>query len=102
MGRVKDDSWKSAVRIMKNPKKFLGDLKEFKTLVENGTVPETNITAATKIQTSMGDDFTMAGMARKSRAAAGLVAWVINILRYHAVMNKFRADFGGSSEALMA
>merc|ERR1719253_1712790 len=34
----------------------------------------------------MGDDFSQAGMAKKSGAAAGLTVWIINIVMYYDVV----------------
>jgi hypothetical protein len=93
-GRVKDSSWKASQKMMKDAKKFLADLRGFKTLIENGVVPERNIQAACRIRDAMGQDFSQVGMARKSLAAACLTEWVLNIIRYHEIVSRIRTEFG--------
>eukprot|EP00931_Biecheleriopsis_adriatica_P017411 TRINITY_DN1250_c0_g1_i8.p1 TRINITY_DN1250_c0_g1~~TRINITY_DN1250_c0_g1_i8.p1 ORF type:complete len:2173 (-),score=601.12 TRINITY_DN1250_c0_g1_i8:164-6553(-) len=85
-GGIKDGSWKGAQKMMNNPEKFLQNLKGFKSFIDDGKVPATNVEKARKIQISMGDDFSQAGMAKKSGAAAGLTEWIINIIMYYDVV----------------
>lgn len=94
-GRVKDRSWKGSRNMIQNPKKFIVDLKEFKTVVENGSLPAGNVRAACRIRDSMGYDFRYASMCYKSPAAAGLVVWVLNTIQYYEVCNAIRAEFEG-------
>lgn len=94
-GRVKDCSWKASQKMMKNPKHFLADLCDFKTLIENGNVPERNIRAACTIRDAMGEDFSLDNMKKKSFAAAGLTKWVLNVIRYHEIVSQIRTDFEG-------
>merc|ERR1712228_1083892 len=91
-GRVKENSWKGSRKMLANPKRFINDLKEFKTLVENGNVPPGNVRAACRIRDSMGEGFSCASMSKKSKAAAGLAAWVLNIIQYHQVCDAIRAE----------
>merc|ERR1719409_2279606 len=72
--------------MMNNPEKFLVNLKEFKGVIDDSRVPQQNVESARKIQQSMGDDFSQAGMAKKSGAAAGLTVWIINIIMYYDVV----------------
>jgi hypothetical protein len=94
-GRVKDSSWKASKKMMNDPKKFLAELRGFKTLVENGSVAPRNVQVASRIRDSMGDQFSFDAMRRKSLAVGGLVVWVINIIQYHQLCEAIRADFEG-------
>jgi len=87
-GGVKDDSWKGAQKMMANPEKFLVSLKAFKGQIDDGNVPQVNVEKARKIQISMGEDFTHAGMSKKSGAAAGLCEFIINIIMYYDVVTQ--------------
>merc|ERR1719356_570193 len=71
---------------MNNPEKFLQNLKAFKNEIDEGNVPKINVDKARKIKDGMGDDFTHAGMAKKSGAAAGLCVFIINIILYYDVV----------------
>lgn len=94
-GRPKDCSWKASQSLMKDPTKFLKDLQEFKTMVDISRVPASNIESARRIQVAMGEYFLPECMCKKSKAAAGLTAWVSNIIRYYDVVSQIRADFDG-------
>jgi len=85
-GAVKDPTWKGAQKMMNNPEKFLINLKGFKGHIDDGKVPQVNVERARKIQKDMGDDFSQAGMSKKSSAAAGLCVWIINIIMYFDVV----------------
>jgi hypothetical protein len=89
-GRVKDSSWKASQNMVRDPRRFLADMKEFKTVVDNGSLPSGNVEAARRIRDSMGDDFSYDAMRRKSGAIAGLAAWVLNIIVYHEVCEAIR------------
>eukprot|EP00450_Noctiluca_scintillans_P034952 CAMPEP_0194539386 /NCGR_PEP_ID=MMETSP0253-20130528/79326_1 /TAXON_ID=2966 /ORGANISM="Noctiluca scintillans" /LENGTH=668 /DNA_ID=CAMNT_0039385663 /DNA_START=1 /DNA_END=2003 /DNA_ORIENTATION=- len=71
---------------MNAPEKFLMNLKDFKTAIDEGKVPQQNVEKARKIKDGMGDDFTQEGMSRKSSAAGGLCVWIINIIMYFDVV----------------
>jgi len=94
-GRFQDNSWKASRNMMKEPKKFLADLRGFKTLVENGSVPARNVEAACRFRDSMGQNFRVNAMRHVSCAAAGLTGWVLNITQYHEVCKAVRAGFPG-------
>jgi len=85
-GALKDGSWKAAVKMMGNPEKFLQNLKEYKFQIDEGKVPQANIEKARKIQIALGDQFTYDAMMKKSSAAAGLCAFIINIIMYYDVV----------------
>merc|ERR1719169_365129 len=72
--------------MMALPEKFLINLKEYKQYIDLGDVPQVNVEKARKIKDGMGDDFSQAGMAKKSGAAAGLTVWIINIIMYYDVV----------------
>merc|ERR1719375_1810182 len=71
---------------MNNPEKFLVNLKDYKNFIDDGQIPQINVEKARKIKDGMGDDFTQAGMAKKSNAAGGLTVWIINIIMYYDVV----------------
>merc|ERR1712048_1037240 len=71
-GRLKDSSWKASKKMLKDTKKFLADLRGFKSLIENGDLPERNIQAACRIRDAQGPHFSYASMAGTSLAAACL------------------------------
>eukprot|EP00929_Paragymnodinium_shiwhaense_P082767 TRINITY_DN4377_c2_g1_i1.p1 TRINITY_DN4377_c2_g1~~TRINITY_DN4377_c2_g1_i1.p1 ORF type:complete len:2551 (-),score=809.20 TRINITY_DN4377_c2_g1_i1:84-7481(-) len=87
-GAIKDGSWKSAQKMMNPPERFLQNLKAYKGEIDEGRVPPMNVEKAKKIQSSMGDDFSHAGMLKKSGAAAGLCVFIINILMYYDVVTQ--------------
>eukprot|EP00931_Biecheleriopsis_adriatica_P075365 TRINITY_DN49246_c0_g1_i1.p1 TRINITY_DN49246_c0_g1~~TRINITY_DN49246_c0_g1_i1.p1 ORF type:complete len:269 (-),score=66.86 TRINITY_DN49246_c0_g1_i1:154-960(-) len=99
-GRVKDDSWPSAQKMMTNPRAFLDSLLGFKALVESGQVPQRNFDAVQRIRTDMGANFCPQAMAKKSCAAAGLTSWLLNILMYHEVMQRLRSEFGNIDDIM--
>merc|ERR1712176_1730784 len=94
-GRVKDSSWKASKKMLKDTKKFLADLRGFKSLIEKGDVPEQNIQAACRIRDRHGPHFSHAAMAKTSKSAACLTAWVLNVIRYHEIVCAIRTEFAG-------
>lgn len=92
-GRVKDDSWAACCKMIKNPKKFVAGLQDFKTVIENGSLPTGNVRAACRIRDAT--DFSLVQMRMTSLAAARLVTWVLNIIQYHQVCEAIRAEFEG-------
>jgi len=85
-GRVKDRGWKTAVKMMNDPTRFLMNLKGFKGQIDEGNVPAHNVEEARKLKDSMGSDFNPENMKKKSQAAGGLSEWVINIIKYYDVV----------------
>jgi len=87
-GFVKDGSWKGSQKMMQNPEKFLVGLKEFKIHIDDSRVPQQNVEKARRIKEGLGDDFSQAGMSKKSQAAGGLCVWIINIIMYYDVVTQ--------------
>lgn len=83
---LKDGSWKGVQKMMANPEKFLVNLKEFKHVIDEGKIPLQNVDKARKIKDGLGEDFSQAGMSKKSQAAGGLCVWIINIIMYYDVV----------------
>jgi len=85
LGNVRVASWKSAQEMLGNPG-FLKNLLAFKDAVDAGKVPRKNIEKARKVKDDMGNAFSVEVMAKKSLAAAGLCAWVSNIIAYYDIV----------------
>ena len=83
-GKVRDASWKASQKIMSNPDRFLENLKSYKPLIDEGKIPKANIEMARPL--TLESDFTVESMTKKSKAAAGLCEWVINIIMYYEVV----------------
>lgn len=79
--------WKSAVKMMKNPKAFTEALSGFKTVVDAGDVPKPNVEYV-KANYLSNAVFDPQIMATKSNAAAGLCSWVINIVKFYDVIQE--------------
>jgi dynein heavy chain len=65
---------------MKDPTKFVEQLMDFKNKIDNQEVPKANVDACRPYLS--WDKFTGKDMYTKSRAAAGITEWVINICEY--------------------
>jgi dynein heavy chain len=83
-GKIKDGSWKGSLKMMSNPEKFLENLKSFKGEIDSGNVPKQNLENARPLTTA--EDFTVESMMKKSKTAAGLCEWVLNIILYYDVV----------------
>ncbi|CDI77484.1 hypothetical protein EAH_00000550 [Eimeria acervulina] len=83
-GKLKDKSWKGAQKMMNNPEKFLQTLKEFKSVIDDGRVPEQNFKAVEPLLAL--PHFNREAIQKKSTAAAGLAEWVVNIYQYYTVV----------------
>lgn len=79
--------WKSAQKMMKNPKAFMDVLVGFKTTVNNNEVPPANV-AFVKKEYLSNPVFDPVIMKNKSNAAAGLCNWVINIVKFYDVIQE--------------
>lgn len=77
--------WKNALKMMKNPEDFLKRLIEFKDIVDQNMVPVSNVNFVKQNYLKM-ESFTPEQMANKSGAAKGVCEWVINIVKYHDVI----------------
>ena len=81
----KDKSWGAAQIMMKNVDKFIDQLKNFKPLIDEGKVAKKNVEACRPyIQLP---HFNKEIMGNKSKAAAGLCEFVINIVMYYDVVS---------------
>ncbi|CDI86634.1 hypothetical protein EPH_0074210 [Eimeria praecox] len=83
-GKLKDKSWKGAQKMMNNPEKFLQTLKDFKSVIDDGRVPEQNFKAVEPLLAL--PHFNREAIQKKSTAAAGLAEWVVNIYQYYTVV----------------
>ncbi|CDJ30567.1 uncharacterized protein EMH_0006840 [Eimeria mitis] len=83
-GKLKDKSWKGAQKMMNNPEKFLQTLKDFKSVIDDGRVPEQNFKAVEPLLAL--PHFNREAIQKKSTAAAGLADWVVNIYQYYTVV----------------
>ena len=82
---VKDRSWQNAQKSMKEIDKFMGQLFGFKTEIDKEVVPAANFKAVRPYL--LLDDFQVDIIMRKSKAAAGLCGWVINITIYFDIVS---------------
>ena len=70
---------------MKDPNAFLQALMGFKQIVNSGEVPAGNVAIVKKDYLS-NPDFDPAIVENKSKAAAGLCTWVINIVKFYDII----------------
>jgi dynein heavy chain len=77
--------WKAAVKLMKDPNAFKDALLGFKEIVNAGDIPPGNVAMVKKDYLS-SPDFDPNIVIGKSKAAAGLCSWVINIIKFHDVI----------------
>merc|ERR1719188_2417 len=85
-GNVCAATWKNVKRMMSDSSCFLNNLLSFKGAIDAGKVPRKNIEKAREVKNDMGSSFSREAMARISAAAAGLCAWIINIIAYYALV----------------
>ncbi|KAI3429649.1 hypothetical protein D9Q98_005734 [Chlorella vulgaris] len=79
----RDKSWGAASKMMSQVDQFMARLKGFKPLIDAGEVPQKNVDAC---RTYLDlPHFNKETMSNKSKAAAGLCSWAINIVRYYDV-----------------
>ena len=80
--RDKDRSWETVKKILLgNVNAFIDELKAFKGNIDTGNVPEVNFKEV-RIYLAM-EHFNEATIMKKNSAAAGLCAWVVNIVTYY-------------------
>lgn len=77
--------WKAAQKVMKDPNAFKDALLGFKENVNAGDLPPGNV-AYVKKEYLSSPDFDPNIVIGKSKAAAGLCSWVINIIKFHDVI----------------
>lgn len=82
----KDKSWGAAQKMMNNVDKFLDRLKGFKPLIDEGKITK-KIVDATRQYLEL-PHFVKEIIFNKSRAAAGLCDWAINIVKYFDVVSE--------------
>ena len=70
---------------MKDPNSFMQALLSFKEIVNAGDLPPGNVATVKKDYLS-NPEFDPAIIVNKSKAAAGLCSWVINIVKFHDVI----------------
>lgn len=70
---------------MKDPNAFLQALMGFKNTVNEGLVPPANVKTV-KAEYLSNPDFDPAVVEVKSKAAAGLCTWVINIVKFYDII----------------
>ena len=86
-GRLKaDNSWKAALALLKEPKKFLQDLLGFKGEVDAGNVKLWNFDA--NREQIADPEFTPDRLKKASPCASGVCAWIINITKYYDVVTE--------------
>eukprot|EP00884_Botryococcus_braunii_P010094 jgi/Botrbrau1/19086/Bobra.0077s0003.2 len=97
----KDKSWGAAQKMMNNVDKFLERLKTFKPLIDEGKVPKKNFDA-TRSYLEL-PHFNRDIIMNKSKAAAGLCDWAINIVKYFDVVAEVepkRLELAAANEKL--
>ena len=83
--KPKSFDWKTAQKIMKDPNAFMAALLGFKEIVNAGDLPAGNV-AYVKKEYLSAPEFDPSIVVNKSKAAAGLCSWVINIVKFHDVI----------------
>jgi len=84
-GVVKDKSWGAAVKAMKDVDKFMASLMDFKGHIDKESVAAANFKAVRNYLKM--DGFEADKIMKKSKAAAGLCGWVINITIYYDIVS---------------
>lgn len=80
---LKDCSWKGCQKLLGNVEKFVQDARELPDAIKAGKVPRKNVEKARKIKDSMGIAFSVDSMMKKSKAAATICAWVMQIIAFY-------------------
>ena len=80
----KDKSWNAATKMMSNVDKFMETLKGFKQKIDDGEVPKKSVDACRPYLEL--EHFNRDAIYNKSRAAAGLCEFAINIIKYFDVI----------------
>lgn len=83
--REKERTWDSAKKaLLGNVNGFLDELKSFKALIDEGSVPEINWKEIRPFLQL--EHFTPEIIEKRNSAAAGLCSWVINIVNYYDIV----------------
>ncbi|SCP04556.1 dynein heavy chain, putative [Plasmodium ovale] len=83
-GKIKDRSWKSAQKMMINPEKFISLLKNYKNKIDENVVPDCNFKYVENLINL--PHFNKNAIQKKSKAAAGLAEWVLNITSFYKII----------------
>ncbi|EUD65414.1 hypothetical protein C922_04154 [Plasmodium inui San Antonio 1] len=83
-GKIKDRSWKSAQKMMINPEKFISLLKDYKNKIDENLVPDCNFKYVENLINL--PHFNKNAIQKKSKAAAGLAEWVLNVTSFHKII----------------
>ncbi|SCN60390.1 dynein heavy chain, putative [Plasmodium chabaudi chabaudi] len=83
-GKIKDPSWKSAQKMMINPEKFISILKDYKNKIDENLVPDCNFKYVENLIKL--PHFNKNAIQKKSKAAAGLAEWVLNITSFYKII----------------
>eukprot|EP00878_Enallax_costatus_P012531 GHUV01013087.1.p1 GENE.GHUV01013087.1~~GHUV01013087.1.p1 ORF type:complete len:2750 (+),score=1040.15 GHUV01013087.1:633-8882(+) len=85
-GNPKDKSWGAAQKLMNNVDKFLERLRGYKAVIDQGQVAKKTVEACRSYLEL--PHFNKEIIYNKSRAAAGLCEWAINIVKYYDVVSE--------------
>ncbi|SCO60367.1 dynein heavy chain, putative [Plasmodium berghei] len=83
-GKIRDSSWKSAQKMMINPEKFISLLKDYKNKIDENLVPDCNFKYVENLIKL--PHFNKNAIQKKSKAAAGLAEWVLNITSFYKII----------------
>jgi len=101
MNNPKDKSWGAATKMMGNVDKFIDLLKGFKEQIDLGNVPKKNVDACRPYLEL--EHFNRETIYNKSRAAAGMCEFAINIIKYFDVItmiDPLRQELAEANEQL--
>ena len=93
----KDKSWGAATKMMSNVDRFMETLKGFKQEIDDGNVPKKNVDACRPYLEL--EHFNRDTIYNKSRAAAGLCEFAINIIKYFDVITMIEPKRNELAEA---
>lgn len=79
--------WKASQKLMKDPQAFMTALLSFKEIVNNNELPPANVAVVKKDYLS-NPEFDPQIIENKSKAAAGLCSWVLNIVKFWDVIQE--------------
>jgi dynein heavy chain, axonemal len=79
--------WKASQKLMKDPQAFMTALLGFKEIVNQNEIPHANVAVVKKDYLS-NPEFDPTIIEKKSKAAAGLCSWVINIVKFWDVIQE--------------
>lgn len=85
--KPKQFDWKAAQKLMKDPNAFMAALLGFKEIVNGNEIPAANVAEVKKTYLS-NPSFDPVVVESKSKAAAGLCSWVLNIVKFYDVIQE--------------